>query len=177
MTTSVEVWKPVVGYEGLYEVSNQGRVRSLDRQQISQNGRLQQFAGRILKPSAVGGYPQVGLCVNGKMRLRKVHQLVLEAFVGPRPSPAFDACHCDGTRDNNSLSNLRWDTKKANQADRVIHGTHSRGSQCVTAKLNEVQVKAILSDDRPQRKIAREYGLGETTISRIKRRESWAHVQ
>ena len=171
-----EVWQPVQGYEGLYEVSNQGRVRSLDRVQRSKRGALQRFKGRTLKPSLVEGYEQVALCRNGKAKLRKIHQLVLEAFVGPRPSPQWDACHCDGSRRNNFLANLRWDTKKANQADRLIHGTDSRGSNCKTAKLAESQVLAIRLDERLYEEIAKDFGIATVTVGRIKRQESWAHL-
>lgn len=112
-----ERWLPVPGWEGLYEVSDLGRVRSLDRP----NG----LRGRV-RVLSVGshGYLDVGLCDGGVRRTRLVHRLVLEAFVGPCPE-GQEACHADSDRTNNRLSNLRWDTTKANAADRVAAG-HAR---------------------------------------------------
>ena len=174
MPTSVEVWKPVVGYEGLYEVSDQGRVRSLDRKFINARGQRRTCKGRILSQSLVEGYPQVALCSWGHMRLRKVHQLVLESFTGPRPGVGWDACHCDGIKTNNAIGNLRWDTKQANQADRVLHGTDSRGVKCKTAKLTEQQVLEIRASSLRYREIADLYGIGISTVGRIKNQKSWA---
>lgn len=111
-----EVWVPIGGYEGSYEVSDAGRVKSLPRR-----SRLQEkiLSGHRDK----GGYRVVNLSRNSKSRPRRVHQLVLLAFVGPCPD-GHEACHNDGDPGNNSVSNLRWDTKSANALDKVTHGTH-----------------------------------------------------
>lgn len=116
-----EEWRPVVGHEGLYEVSDRGRVRSIDgRVIVRSDGVAQRRAGRLLKASPND---------TGHMVLRVqhihvyVHTLVLEAFVGPRPA-GKEACHWDGNPANNLLANLRWDTRSANQFDSVRHGTH-----------------------------------------------------
>src|SRR5262245_33311629 len=68
-------------------------------------------------------------------RTYRVHQLALEAFVGPRPE-GCECCHNDGDHTNNALSNLRWDTAKANAADQARHGTQVRGSRVNTSKLS-----------------------------------------
>ncbi|UGS27597.1 NUMOD4 motif-containing HNH endonuclease [Microbacterium resistens] len=114
-----EEWRPVVGYEGKYEVSNLGRVRSLSR--LSSSGR--RVRGRMmgLRPHP-RGYLQTTLTANGICETKKVHRLVLEAFVGPCPD-GMESCHENGVRDDNRLSNLRWDTSLANAADRTAHGT------------------------------------------------------
>lgn len=120
---STEYWKPVVGYEGLYEVSNQGRARSLARCVHTKTG-VRQWKGRVLKPRiGSGGYALVSLYDRERVLHVRVHVLVLETFVGPRPAKNYDCCHNDGNVTNNALNNLRWDTRKENHADLVRHGT------------------------------------------------------
>jgi len=117
-------WLPVVGYEGFYEVSDQGDVRSLDRLVRVGADSRRLSPGKILKGTAVkGGYLTVQLCKKGSVSRRYIHQLVLEAFIGPRPT-GLDSCHNDGDCTNNGVTNLRWDTRSENALDRVKHGTH-----------------------------------------------------
>lgn len=114
-----EVWKPVVGYEGLYEVSNWGNARSLARVD-AQGGRRKQ---RMFKPSRMDKWGHLGIKIrrDGVVKSRYVHHLVLEAFVGPRPE-GMEACHWNDVADDNRLENLRWDTRGANRHDRVRNG-------------------------------------------------------
>lgn len=116
---STEKWLPVVGYEGIYEVSDMGNVRSVDR--INAKGARQ--LGRP-KKATVGkiGYPVVCLYKDGHPKTRTIHSLVLEAFVGPRP-PKHEACHNNGIRTDSRLENLRWDTSSENNLDKRAHGT------------------------------------------------------
>ncbi|MEV4127158.1 NUMOD4 motif-containing HNH endonuclease [Nocardia sp. NPDC049707] len=131
-SSAEERWLPVVGYEGRYSISSRGRVRSEDRFFL-RNGYQVRVRSRILKPIVMksGGYHSVGLCANGSVQSRKVHALVLEAFVGPRPS-GMEVCHNNGVPTDNRLENLRYDTASANQLDKVIHGTHhnARKTHC-----------------------------------------------
>lgn len=126
-----ERWLPVVGYDGLYEVSDRGRVRSLDR--IVRNGKGVRVApGMMLTPyTSRNNYPRVSLKRNGKAKSARVHVLVLEAFVGPRPD-GMVACHNDGTHSNNNVTNLRWGTYTDNNRDMVKHGVHwqARKTHC-----------------------------------------------
>ena len=120
-----EEWRPVVGYEGRYEVSSLGRVKSLPRCVGRKDGSGQFLKGRlmVLTPHASKSpYPTVALCKNGVQRQHTVHRLVLEAFVGPCP-PGMEACHNDGNHADSSLANLRWDTHLENHRDSVEHGT------------------------------------------------------
>lgn len=128
--TQDEVWLPVVGYEGRYEVSSHGRVRSLDRVLIRGNNIRQPMRGRVLKPWGKGGEgdrPHQVVTL-GHYDRHYVHVLVLEAFVGPRPD-GCEGCHNDGNPLNNRADNLRWDTASANQRDRLAHGTHHYGNR------------------------------------------------
>ena len=120
----LEEWRAVVGFEGSYEVSNLGRVRSLDRmlpwKRTLRTGTvvdcLRRHAGRILVPQAKeAGHLWVQL---GRGEQVYVHHLVLEAFVGPAPAGTV-CCHWDDVPAHNNLKNLRWDTRSANVADFV----------------------------------------------------------
>lgn len=116
-----EQWRPVSGFEGAYDVSNQGRVRSIAR--VSE-GRPRVVAGRILRATRTDeGYERVTLFRGRHRFTKRVHRLVLEAFVGPCPD-GMEACHNDGDPTRSVLENLRWDTQSENTFDRVRHGTH-----------------------------------------------------
>lgn len=167
MTEVVERWLPVVGWEGLYEVSNLSRVRSLPRKG-TRGGVMCQSVDKM-------GYKVVGLRKAGERKLRFVHALVAEAFIGPRPD-GMECCHWDGKPHNNLPANLRWDTKAGNCADRARHGTNNNGERHGAAKLTEEDVLAIRRDCRYQKEIAIEYKVSKSLVSLIQRRERWAHV-
>lgn len=120
-----EEWKPIPGYEGYYEVSSHGRVRSLDREVHTKNGQARRRKGRLKKPSRrANGYPQTLLCREGKRKNKYVHRLVLEGFVGPCPD-GMECLHIDGNKTNNHVDNLRWGTGSENTLDTVRHRTHN----------------------------------------------------
>ena len=128
--SAVEQWKPVNGYEGIYEVSSQGRVRSLDRTVTYSDGRARLFKSKVLSATLNqrGGYPAVSLWKQGKHQVRTVHSLVAEAFIGPRPE-GMDVCHNDGDPTNNHVENLRYGTRSDNILDKVRHGTHNNAAK------------------------------------------------
>lgn len=120
---SAERWLPVVGYKGLYEVSDLGRVRSLDRRDA--RGRFHR--GRILSFRRLpSGRPRVSLARAGAVSDAYPYRLALEAFVGPCP-PGMEALHWDDDFDNNSLANLRWGTRSANMRDMSRNGGGNAG--------------------------------------------------
>lgn len=124
-----EQWRPVPGYEGLYEVSDQGRVRSLPRNFVRKDGRRYNREGRIRKVSwDSSGHAQVQLYRDDKADMQLVHRLVLRAFVGEPPTGLI-GCHNDGDPSNNSVGNLRWDTHLSNNLDTVQHGRHRQAAQ------------------------------------------------
>jgi hypothetical protein len=119
MTTSVEVWKPVVGYEELYEVSDQGRVRS--RAGKRWNGQaFHDHKGRVLKPQCSGRYQHVALSREGKVQCVKIHSLVADAFLPPCPGQrgkcrgCFHVDHINNQPLDNRASNLQWLTHYEN---------------------------------------------------------------
>lgn len=126
----IQIWRPLPDYQGCYEISNLGQVRSLDRV-ITRNGHPARVRGRVLSPTKGGkGYLQVHLSMDGARRFRSVHRLVLETFVGPCPE-GMEACHGPGGQMDNRLVNLRWDTSGSNQLDKQRDGTdHQRNKTC-----------------------------------------------
>ena len=109
-----EYWKPVVGYEGLYMVSNWGRVKSFDRWVKSRNGSVRFCKGRILKPlTSSSGYLYVNLYKNNIKKEYLVHRLVAEAFID-NPDNLFQVNHRDENKLNNNVDNLEWCDAKYN---------------------------------------------------------------
>ena len=125
-----EVWKDVVGYEGLYKVSNKGNVYSVGRI----NSQCKKIGGIILKPGYTrGGYLLVNLCENGKVKSKYIHRLVLEAFV-ENPNNLPEVNHLDEIKDNNELSNLEWCDSSYN----INYGTRT---ERVSKKVRAVNVE------------------------------------
>jgi hypothetical protein len=119
----MELWTSIPGYEGFYEVSNCGNVRSLTRFVPYGRHRGMTYKGKDLRLFVSGSYLSVKLAKAGVTRTVYVHELVLLAFVGPRP-PMEERCeirHLDGDKTNNNLSNLKYGTVKENAADRKLH--------------------------------------------------------
>lgn len=175
----MEVWKALPGWEKFYEVSNLGRVRSLDR--VVNYGRHGKtfYRGRILKGIVNSkGYKVVGLSRRRQIKIRYVHQLVLETFLGPRPRD-FDTCHTDGNKTNNKLDNLRYDTVKNNVADSIRHGSFHRGAQSVCAKLTVRQVLEIRRNFKnlSSPKWAKKFGVSKQTILSVINRRTYVGVE
>lgn len=124
-----EIWKSVKGYEGFYEVSNFGRVQSLDRIVIDKNGCKLNFKGKIRKTSLnMSGYPILNLNKQGVKKTRTVHQLVAESFLNHKPCGyKFVVDHINGVTTDNNLSNLQIVTSRENSSTcyRVSNGSHS----------------------------------------------------
>lgn len=126
-----ENWRAVPEWNGFYEVSDQGKVRSLDRVVVARTPRgdigTRAYRGRILTlAKGKRGYLHVALSAPGRRQESNVHALVALAFLGPCPA-GLQVCHDDGVKSNNRLGNLRYDTPANNAADKVRHGTHTFG--------------------------------------------------
>jgi len=168
-----EEWRPVNDYDGRYEVSDLGRVRSTRGLHGAQ----------ILSGSPKGSrYWRVTLTDDdGRQHTPAIHVLVLTAFRGPRPR-GMQGCHNDDNRDHNWLSNLRWDTPSANNLDRVRHGGHDPrpGEASNLSKLTELQVREIrarhAAGGTSYLTLAREYGVSRANIGLIVLRKTWNHI-
>lgn len=174
-----EVWRAIPGKEGEYEVSDRGRVRSLDRTNTYvANGKVKtrRLRGRLLRLGTVeAGYRNVFLGIETNTRL--VHHLVLEAFVGPCHL-GMECRHLDGIPSNNALGNLCWGTSLENSDDMIRHGTVSFGEHRPTAVLTAADIPTIRARCKTETctKIAEDYGVCLTTIGNIKRGKAWKRV-
>ena len=120
----METWRDVLGYEGAYEVSDLGNVRSVTRWVPYGRHKGMTYKGRSLKLTLIkNGYLTVKLAFAGLTRTTYVHEIVLKAFEGPRPytEARGEIRHLDGVKTNNVLSNLKYGTINENAADRVRH--------------------------------------------------------
>jgi len=163
-----EIWKPVVGFEGAYEVSDHGRVRSLDRVVTHR------LKGRILRPGiASNGYPTVA--IGGKSRT--VHSLALRAF-DRAPLKGEVTRHLDGDRKHSTLTNLKYGTPTQNRADTDWHNRSPRGSGYRSARLNEQTAAEVrrLKGVVPQSELARRYGVSAAAIQAVHDGRTWKHV-
>lgn len=179
MSDATERWLPVVGFEGVYEVSNQGRVRSLDRTVVTKAG-PRRYRGKMLKSyvnKGTRGYPFVGLSQPGRDENWPVHILVLTAFAGA-PLPGQEALHGPNGKLDASLANLHWGTRAENVGpDRVRDGQSNRGERQGRHKLTEAQVLEIRrrrAEGEELLPLAEEFGVGFRTISAISLGQSWA---
>ena len=162
-------WLPIVGYEGLYEVSDHGEVWTCRR-----HGRT----GRLLTQHIDrNGYMNVGLTRNGKTSTLAVHRLLMAAFVGPCP-PDLETRHLDGNRSRNLWpENLIYGTPEENAADKVTHGTATVGERNGRHKLTAVQVGEIHERWRggeSKRSLSRRFGVSPPEIRRILAGTAWA---
>lgn len=163
------ITKPVVGYEGYYEVDSNGNVWSL-----SYRGSRQR---RTIKPAEQRGYKKVALCRDKFCKTRSVHRLVAEAFL-PNPENKPQVNHKNGLRGDNRLSNLEWATQSENQKHsfRVL-GNSRIGERNNARKLSETKVLNIFNNDKAStEELSRLYGVSKVTIWRIKKGLSWPHL-
>lgn len=165
---------PIPGMEN-YGISEQGGVYAL----------LTDWRGygirRMTQHIDQDGYPYVRLTTSGKRRPFKVHRLMLLTFRGQPPESTLETRHLDGNPQNNMISNLVWGTRKKNACDRTRDGRHhcNRGERNGNAKLNTEYVLAIrkLADNGiSQRKIARQFGIDQSTVSYAVSGKGWHSV-
>lgn len=184
MSTTVvsEEWRSVVGWEGLYEVSNTGHVRSLERDIKFADGRVRRFPSVVLKPNMVGtrlDYRQVHLTKNCERRPISIHRLVADAFLAPPPTPSHIVLHNRGAAAGDGVDNLRWGTHAENTADSLRDGTFCLGEQQHNAKLTAASVAAIRQEAAAGGRngtIARKYGVCPASITSIVKRKTWKHI-
>lgn len=180
----VEKWKAVVGYEGLYEVSDLGRVRSLPR--TDRLGRFHAGCVRKVQRNNQSGYLTItlgksnGRGEHGSKLMLTLHRVVLEAFRGKRPK-GKEARHLDGNKANCRLDNLEWATHGVNMKDQLAHGTRTnrKGEANTQARLTEDDVRVIrkrVAAGESQTDVAADFALAKPAVSNIVNRKRWAHV-
>jgi hypothetical protein len=181
-----EVWRAVVGFEGHYEVSDHGRVRSLDRRiprKVSAAGRggAMLRRGKILSPTAVkkSGHLYVTLSTGTGCTPVKtyVHRMVLEAFVGPCPD-GFECLHSDSEAGNNRLGNIEWGSRNQNNLDRIPVGALPVGEKCHLARFTSQQVADIRQRARTgehHKSIAKDFGTSANYVWHLVTNRSRKH--
>jgi len=170
-----EIWKDVIGYEGLYRVSNQGKIKS--------NKRFHVRRDRTLNPSPdKDGYLRVTLIRNGKQSITKVHRLVLCSFIG---KSELQCNHKNGVKTDNRIENLEWCTQSENQKHAHELGLHDRkGNNACNRKLTEDQVwrikfikKHTSQKKEYWRKISIAFGVSLSAIKNIIYEHTWRQVK
>lgn len=169
-------WLDIPGWEGLYQASSDGQIKSLERVVLYQKRAPRTFPSKILAQTVnPGGYKMVSLSRNGVRSVCYVHRLVALAFYG-YPLDGQEVCHNNGDRLDNRFSNLRWDTRSGNFSDKLIHGTSNRGQNHGNAKLTEEQALAVLRSTETHAEIARRYDISTSSVYLIKRGTNWKHL-
>lgn len=170
-----EIWKPAVGYEGQYEVSIKGNVRSVDRVVLCcgevKGQYLSRKKGRNLRPGRMpSGHLSVAL---GKGNSVCVHSLVLTTFIGEAP-PKHECLHINGDPADNRLENLRWGTRSENIFDAIRHGVVRR--KFTEADVRAIREKLANAERGVAARLAREFGVPDACIWNIKRGRTYAWV-
>jgi len=170
----IEVWKDVPNYEGMYQVSNLGNVKSLDKIVSHYPNGTRLRKGKVLKQQKLkSGY----LIVSINNKSKTVHRLICETFIS-NPHKKKQVNHINGIKSDNRVKNLEWCNAKENIAHAKKLGLRNfEGSKSVNAKLTEQQVIEIRSDKINLHKdIAEKYGVEKSLISKIKLRKMWTHI-
>lgn len=156
-TNSTEEWRPVAGYEGYYEVSSLGGVRSVGRW-ITRRGQYKPiwFPPTVIRGSDVKGYHYVTFSRNSKVRPFAVHVMVCKAFYGKKPTPAHEVRHLNGDRWDNRVENLRWGTHRENMQDTLIHGTAAYLNRTHCKQGHEFTPENTYNQPMPKRRVCRE---------------------
>lgn len=180
-----EEWRPVLRYEGIYEVSNLGHVRSLDRWVRRGNQPVTFLQGTIMKPmnsKASHGYNTLTLsaATNGYKRFNaKIYRLVAEAFLGPRPSPIHVVNHKNGDKTDDRADNLEWVTQSSNMKHASHMGLMRKGEGVKVSKLTSAQVLEIRkrrTNGEKLESIAAAYGIAPSTACQIAKGQVWKHL-
>lgn len=157
-------WRFVPGYERLYEVSSDGRVRSFKK------------GGKLLAISLDrSGYQTVHLSKCGKATRLKVHKAVLLAFVGP-PGVGQVCCHADNDRLNNRVENLRWDSMYSNNQDRKAASRYAIGEKNHLSKFTDAQIAAIKQSDLRPKDAMKAFDISKAHLWRIRNGLVRSHV-
>lgn len=178
-----EVWKDIPDFKGSYQVSDIGRVRSVDRVVTFNDGSMRKYKGKVLKPHVhkITGYEHLTLSNDGRCNSKSVHRLVLETFKPHVNMNDLEVNHIDGNKLNNHLTNLEWSTRH----DNILHAYAiglmvNKGERGHNAKLSNADVLEILQrldTGELQKDIGLDYGVSKSCISMINRGVRWRSMK
>ena len=174
----MEEYKDIQGYEGIYQVSNLGNVKSLARTLQEPSGKERKTKEKVLKSSLDNkGYPKLNLHLNNVRITRRVHRLVALALI-PNPEGKEQVNHINGDKTDNSTSNLEWCTGSENMKHAYDTGLKipTRGERSKSAKLTNQDVLDIRASSESTVALAKRYNVARQTIGYIVRRETWKHI-
>jgi hypothetical protein len=173
----MEEWKDIKEYEGLYQVSSYGKVRSLPKEWVIGKGGIKKHDGMILKPGIqTMGYYYVNLYKNKKIKFIAVHRLVAKAFI-QNDDNNLVVNHIDGNKINNNSNNLEWISQKANIEHALDNNlTNNKGEKNGKSKLTEKEVLEIRSLKLSYGKLAKLYNVSPGTIYQIIKRLRWKYI-
>lgn len=177
--TAPEEWRAVVGYESRYAVSNLGRIMRTAPGPGTRAGHILTPQNSEVRPGKPPYYSVRLSDPTHRFRGKRVHVLMAEAFLGPKPSPQHEVNHIDGDSLHNVVTNLEWTTHLENirHAFRVgLVRQERRGVDNANARLTTEAVRDIRTSSLPREALATMYGVTPTTISHIKLRRTWRHV-
>jgi len=180
-----EEWKDIQGYEGYYQVSSFGRIKSLARQHInkpskaSKSGHIQSSKTKIIRcTTSVLGYVRCNLCKQSKVTSIRVHIFVAKAFI-KNPENKQQINHIKGIRTANHFTQLEWCTNQENSIHSVIIGHTKVGEDSHTSKITNETARTIklrLSNGIKPKYIIKELGVNRSTISNIQQKKAWKHI-
>lgn len=170
---SEEIWLPITGYEGFYEISNYSRVKGLKRVDCKGQRRPESIKKLSLDSD---GYPLVVLSKNRVRETKKPHRLSAIEFI-PNPENKPVVNHIDGVKTNCHISNLEWNTEEENRIHAINMGLRNdKGQNNAAAKLTNKQVIEIYNSNFKNKELSIIYGVVPLTICRIKIGYKWAHI-
>lgn len=186
----LEVWQDIPGYEGVYQASDMGRIRGIDR--FDSSGKFR--TGKVLKQRTnKHGYKQLVLSKNGIVRTHIVHVIICTVFNGHKPDN-HEVSHKNGIKTDNRKDNVYWKTHAENERDKILHGTipkgdrngkytkpnkTPRGERIGTSKLSVediLKIRSLHRDGLGCIRISKIFGVSKTSILNIINRKTWNHI-
>jgi len=173
----MEIWKDITGYEGIYQISNYGNVKSNDRYVTRKNNTKALSKGKILKPlKNKAGYLFVCLYKENKSKFHYIHRLVAIEFI-PNPYSKETVNHINPIKTNNNFENLEWSTQSENNKHSYDNKLNvAIGKDNGNVKLTEEKVLEIRNAVGKQKEIAQIYNIDRSVVSRIKNNKTWSHI-
>jgi hypothetical protein len=172
-----EVWKDVSGFEGAYQVSNRGRVKSLERVVKSRWAKGCTYHEKMLSLKTKNRYCKVVLRLNGELKNALIHRLVAQAFI-PNPKNLPEVNHIDGDTNNNAADNLEWCNASQNAHHALALGLRKsvKGDKHGKSKITEKQAREIKYSTESRKALAEKYGLTYSGIYQIQAGYRWKHI-